>query len=55
MSGMQEFCLDRAREAHAEAEATNLPNVRERFLIAEAAWKQMAARAGRTGRLRRPG
>ena len=44
--------LVRADAAHAEAEAATLENVRERCLRAEAAWRDMAARAERTERMR---
>lgn len=38
---------DRAAQAHTEAEAATLDNVRDRALRAEAAWTQMAERAER--------
>jgi len=38
---------DRAAQAHQEAEAATLNNVRDRALRAEAAWTQMAERAER--------
>lgn len=38
---------DRAAQAHQEAEAATLDNVRDRALRAEAAWIQMAERAER--------
>jgi hypothetical protein len=38
---------DRAAQAHQEAEAATLDNVRDRALRAEAAWTQMAERAER--------
>ena len=44
--------LVRADEAHAEAQAATLDNVRERCLRAEAAWRQMAARAERNEKSR---
>lgn len=44
-----------ALRCRAEAEATNLPNVRDQCLRAEAAWLEMAQRHERTisGRARR--
>lgn len=47
-----EFYLTRAAEAKRDAEAATLDNVRDRCLRAEAAWSDMAARAGRTERMR---
>ena len=47
-----DFYLARAAEAHADAEAATLDNVRQRCLRAEAAWSEMAARAARTERMR---
>ncbi len=44
--------LARANDARAEADAATLDNVRERCLRAEAAWREMAARAQRTERMR---
>jgi hypothetical protein len=48
MSGQHEFYLERAAEARAAAEATNLENVRQRHLRAEAAWIDMANRVADT-------
>lgn len=48
----REFYLARAAEARSEADAARLDNVRERCLRSEAAWTEMAARAGRAERLR---
>ena len=47
-----EMYLARAKDARAEADAATLDNVRERCLRAEAAWREMAARAQRTERMR---
>jgi hypothetical protein len=44
--------LARANDARAEADGATLENVRERCLRAEAAWREMAARAERTARMR---
>jgi hypothetical protein len=41
------FYLSRAEEARAGAAAAELDNVRDRWLRAEAAWIEMADRAGR--------
>ena len=43
----REFYLSRAEEAKAGADAAELDNVRDRWLRAEAAWNEMADRAGR--------
>lgn len=44
--------LARAEQARAEADEATLENVRDRCLRAEAAWRDMAARAERTERMR---
>ena len=44
--------LGRAEAARAEAQEATLDNVRERCLRAEAAWRDMAARAQRTEHMR---
>ncbi|MFV0624649.1 hypothetical protein ACBY01_11655 [Sphingomonas sp. ac-8] len=43
---------DHAAQAHADAEAATLDNVRDRCLRAEAAWMAMAERQERVDRLR---
>ena len=48
MSNQYEFYHARAEEARAEAQATNLANVKERCLRAAEAWDAMAARAQRS-------
>ena len=48
----RETFLARAEEARLAAEAASLENVRERCLRSEAAWREMAARAERTEKLR---
>jgi len=40
-----EFYLERAAEARASAGAATLDNVRNRWLLSEASWKEMAARS----------
>lgn len=45
MAATYEFFLARADEAASEAAATALPNVRDRALRSEAAWRDMATRA----------
>lgn len=52
MSVSELFYRARADEARAQAGETDLVNVRERCLRAAAAWDLMAARSGRTARLR---
>lgn len=47
-----ESFLARAEDARAQAEVATLVNVRDRCLRAEAAWREMAARAQRTETLR---
>lgn len=49
---LQETYAARAAEARADAEAATLANVRDRCLRAEAAWLDMAERAGRTDEAR---
>jgi hypothetical protein len=46
------FYLTRAKDARADAEAAELVNVRNRWLRAEAAWIEMADRAGRIEKAR---
>lgn len=48
----RETYLAHAAEARTAAAAATLDNVRERFLRSEAAWNEMAARAGRTQKMR---
>jgi hypothetical protein len=48
----RDIYLARADEARAEAAAATLANVRDRCLRAEAAWREMAARAERTDQMR---
>ncbi len=43
-----EFYLIRAAQSATEAEATNLANVRDRHLAAQAVWLDMAERLERT-------
>ena len=52
MSNQHDFYLARAAEARADADAATLDNVRDRCLRSEAAWAEMAARAGRTEKMR---
>lgn len=47
MSQQRDFYLSRAEEARIGAEEALLDNVRDRWLRAEAAWSEMADRAGR--------
>jgi hypothetical protein len=48
----QEIYLARAAEAKQDADDATLANVRDRALRSEAAWSDMAARAGRTDKMR---
>ena len=48
----RDFYMARAAEAKSEADAAKLDNVRVRCLRSEAAWSEMAARAGRAERFR---
>lgn len=48
----QEIYLARAAEAKHDADEATLANVRDRALRSEAAWADMAARAGRTDKMR---
>lgn len=52
MSTNQDFYLARAAEARRDADQATLDNVRDRCLRSEAAWNEMAARAGRTDKMR---
>jgi hypothetical protein len=52
MSVQREFYEQRALSARSDAESAVLANVRERHLCAALAWEGMAARAGRTERMR---
>jgi hypothetical protein len=47
-----ETYLARAEAARIDADAATLDNVRDRCLRAEAAWREMAARAERTLKMR---
>jgi len=47
-----EFYLERAAEARAIADAATLDNVRDRWLLSEASWTDMAARSERNEKMR---
>jgi hypothetical protein len=47
MASTSDFYLAQAEQNAQAAAATDLPNVRERCLRAEAAWRDMASRAER--------
>lgn len=47
-----EFYLERAAEARAIAGAATLDNVRNRWLLSEASWTDMAVRSERNEKLR---
>ncbi len=46
------FCRERAEQAFADAAASTLDNVRERYLRAAKAWDEMATRAEKTAERR---
>ena len=52
MSAQHEFYLARAAEARATAQAATLANVRDRWLLSEASWTDMAARSERSDAMR---
>ena len=52
MTSHYEFYAARAEEARADANASQLDNVRDRCLRSGAAWSEMAARAERTEKMR---
>jgi hypothetical protein len=52
MSAQHEFYLARAAEAKATAQAATLANVRNRWLLSEASWTDMAARSARSDTMR---
>jgi hypothetical protein len=52
MTAQHEFYLARAAEARATAEAATLDNVRNRWLLSEASWTDMAARSQRSEAMR---
>ena len=52
MLARHEFYLERAAEARAIADATTLDNVRDRWLLSEASWTEMAARSERSEKMR---
>jgi hypothetical protein len=52
MSAQREFYLARAAEARAVASAATLDNVRNRWLLSEASWADMAARSERADKMR---
>jgi hypothetical protein len=47
MAAQHEFYLERAAEARASAVAATLDNVRDRWLLSEASWTEIAARSER--------
>ena len=51
-STMHSFYLARADDCRRDARAATLANARERFLLSEATWRQLAARAARTDAMR---
>jgi hypothetical protein len=47
MATQQDFFEERAAEARAVADAATLSNVRDRWLLSEARWTEMAERSAR--------
>lgn len=52
MSAQHEFYLERAAEARASAGAATLDNVRDRWLLSEASWTEIAVRRERADVMR---
>ena len=52
MAPQHEFYLERAAEARATAAAATLDNVRDRWLLSETSWTEMAARSERNDKMR---
>lgn len=52
LSNQHEFYLERAAEARSIASAATLDNVRDRWLLSEASWTEMAARSERSEKMR---
>jgi hypothetical protein len=52
MSGSSDFYMTQAAKCGAEADATVLTNVRDRYLRSQAAWLAMADRLTRAERMR---
>lgn len=48
MAAKHDFYLERAAEAHASAAVATLDNVRDRWLLSEASWTEIAARSERS-------
>ena len=52
MSAQHVFYRERAAEARAIASAATLDNVRDRWLLSEASWTEMAARSEHSEKMR---
>ena len=52
MPAQHEFYRERAAEARAIASAATLDNVRDRWLLSEASWTEMATRSERSEKMR---
>jgi hypothetical protein len=52
MSAQLDFYRARAAEARAGADAATLSNIRDRWLVSEASWMQLADRSSRSEQLR---
>lgn len=51
MSAQHLFYRQRAEEARAGAEAATLDNIRQRWLLSEASWTELADRSERTDKM----
>ena len=54
MTSQMHFYRERAAEARAGADAATLANIRDRWLLAEATWMQLADRSARAEQSRQP-
>lgn len=52
MSAQHEFYRERAAEARAGANAATLHNIRDRWLLSEASWTELADRSARSEQMR---
>jgi hypothetical protein len=52
MSNQQAFYLERAAEARGVASGATLDNVRDRWLLSEASWTEIATRSERSEMMR---
>ena len=52
MTAQHEFYRERAAEARAGAAAATLHNIRDRWLLSEATWMELADRSARSEKMR---